>query len=311
LYYMNPLVSVIIPTYNRATLLPRAIESVRQQTHENWELIVVDDGSQDGTEAVVKSLQDPRIRYERHEVNRGVSAARNTGLRLAQGQWVAFLDSDDYWRREKLAVQLETARNSRLKNVGIVLCAMEIQETGKTWVNVPKVRGNVFYKMLGRGTTVASGTPTYLVKHRPGQPIAVFDERISYGEDWDYVLAIARTYAVEFTPESLVKVERAHGMSRLMDADDKKRLEAFEHIVNKQSRENGNSRAGLVGNVFLARAHSRHWSNASVVRAKLKAARRYAPLAWQVYLLIAASYTKRQIFVRCYHWMDKLRLLPS
>lgn len=97
-----PTVSVVIPTYNRAHLVGRAIQSVLNQTYQDFEIIVVDDGSTDNTEEVVKSFNDPRIRYIRHDQNRGGSAARNTGIKMARGEYIAFQDSDDEWLPEKL-----------------------------------------------------------------------------------------------------------------------------------------------------------------------------------------------------------------
>ena len=93
---MNPEISVIIPTYNHARFLPDALRSVQAQTFENWEAIVVDDGSTDNTPELAASFIDPRIHYIRQE-NRGLSAARNTGIRTAKGRFIALLDADDMW----------------------------------------------------------------------------------------------------------------------------------------------------------------------------------------------------------------------
>ena len=101
-----PLISVIIPTYNRADVVQRAIASVRQQSYPNWQIIVVDDASADDTEALVK-LNCDRLQYIRHQTNLGGSAARNTGIEQAQGEYVAFLDSDDVWLPNKLELQLQ------------------------------------------------------------------------------------------------------------------------------------------------------------------------------------------------------------
>ncbi len=98
----SPTVSVVIPTYNRAHLVGRAIQSVLNQTYHDFEIIIVDDGSIDNTEDVVKSLNDPSIRYTRHDQNRGGSAARNTGIKMARGEYVAFQDSDDEYLPEKV-----------------------------------------------------------------------------------------------------------------------------------------------------------------------------------------------------------------
>lgn len=104
----SPQVSVIIPTYNRAYCLAEAIESVLSQTFQDFELIVVDDGSTDATARIICSYKE-RLRYIRQD-NAGVSAARNAGIRAATGDWIAFLDSDDQWLPEKLAVQIEALR---------------------------------------------------------------------------------------------------------------------------------------------------------------------------------------------------------
>ncbi|HSH55565.1 MAG TPA: glycosyltransferase family A protein [Candidatus Limnocylindrales bacterium] len=87
-------ISIIMPTYNRAYIIKNAIQSVLNQTHKNWELIVIDDGSTDGTDAVVKEIGDDRIVYDQQS-NQGAAAARNHGLELARGNWVAYLDSDN------------------------------------------------------------------------------------------------------------------------------------------------------------------------------------------------------------------------
>ncbi len=100
-----PLISVIIPTYNRADILPRAINSVLEQTYKNFELIIVDDASSDNTSQLIKSINDTRIKYIRHDKNSNGSVARNTGITNAKGEYIAFLDSDDEWKKEKLYEQ--------------------------------------------------------------------------------------------------------------------------------------------------------------------------------------------------------------
>ncbi|WP_026734376.1 glycosyltransferase [Fischerella sp. PCC 9605] len=102
----EPLVSAIVPTYNRADLISYTLDSAIKQSYKNLEIIVIDDGSVDNTEEVVKAIGDPRIRYIRHPSNRGGSAARNTGIEGARGKYIAFLDSDDLWAPEKIELQL-------------------------------------------------------------------------------------------------------------------------------------------------------------------------------------------------------------
>lgn len=117
----NPTVSVIIPTYNRSKMLFRAIQSVLNQTYQDYEVIVVDDGSTDNTEKVIRDLQekDDRIRYVKHEKNKGGAAARNTGIREASVKYIAFLDSDDEWVPEKLQKQINLIEHSS-KQTGVV-----------------------------------------------------------------------------------------------------------------------------------------------------------------------------------------------
>lgn len=100
------LVSIVMPSYNCGAYIAQAISSVLAQTYRHWELLVVDDGSDDDTAAVLSTFSDPRIRYIRHDVCRGAAVSRNTALRMACGRWVAFLDSDDLWDAAKLERQL-------------------------------------------------------------------------------------------------------------------------------------------------------------------------------------------------------------
>ena len=119
-----PLVSVIIPTRNRVEMLCRAVNSVLSQTFDNLECIVVDDESHDNTEKVINSFEDDRLKYFRHEKNKGASAARNTGIRQSQGEFIAFLDDDDEWLDEKLEKQVNLLENLPSK-YGMVYCWMD------------------------------------------------------------------------------------------------------------------------------------------------------------------------------------------
>ncbi|MDH5741281.1 MAG: glycosyltransferase, partial [Nitrospira sp.] len=124
------LVSVVVPTYNRAYCLQRCVNSVLEQSYPHVEVLLVDDGSQDGTEDLVKSRYggDDRVRYV-FQANRGVAAARNRGFSLAQGEFVALLDSDDVWKPWKL--ELQVAVMAHLPEVGMVWTDMEaVDATG-------------------------------------------------------------------------------------------------------------------------------------------------------------------------------------
>ncbi|NJL52681.1 MAG: glycosyltransferase family 2 protein, partial [Hydrococcus sp. SU_1_0] len=128
---VHQLVSVIIPTYNRADLILRAIASVVAQSYANLEIIVVDDASSEDIPEAIAQIDDPRLKYIRHDTNLGGSVARNTGIKHAQGQFVAFLDSDDVWLPDKLQSQLAGITN--LKEVDNLVCYSKFQSSPKVF----------------------------------------------------------------------------------------------------------------------------------------------------------------------------------
>lgn len=104
---MEDLVSIIMPSYNTEKYIKKSIASVIKQTYQNWELIIVDDCSTDNTDDIIKKFDDVRIRYIKNKRNFGAAISRNRALRLAKGRWIAFLDSDDLWKVQKLEKQLK------------------------------------------------------------------------------------------------------------------------------------------------------------------------------------------------------------
>ena len=105
--FVNKLVSIIMPSYNTELYIKKAILSVINQTYKNWELIIVDDCSSDNTDLIVKEIKDNRIKYFKNCKNSGAAISRNKALKQANGKWIAFLDSDDLWKPQKLEKQLE------------------------------------------------------------------------------------------------------------------------------------------------------------------------------------------------------------
>ena len=205
----SPTVSVIIPTHNRAHLVGRAIRSVLNQTYQDFEIIVVDDGSIDTTEKVVRRFDDDRIRYIRHGENKGGSAARNTGIKAAKGKYIAFLDSDDEWLPEKLEKQTRAFENEDLQ-VGVVYAKfVNINENGESLdKNVAKCEGFAFRQLLSsnRVGTVSS----VMVRSECFQKVGGFDETLPSCQDWDMWLRLARHYKFHFIPEVLVKYFKQH-----------------------------------------------------------------------------------------------------
>lgn len=195
-----PIVSVIIPTYNRSHLVTRAIRSVLHQTYQNLEVIVVDDASTDNTSDVVGTLGDERIKYIRHSGNKGASAARNTGIEAAGGELIGFLDSDDEWLPEKLQRQVDkfdsTSANVGLVYGGYIIIDDETKQRIKQ--EKPKLRGCVFQELLKEDFV---GSPTPLVKRECFQKVGVFDEDLRFGEDWDMWFRISQHYEFDFVSE--------------------------------------------------------------------------------------------------------------
>lgn len=192
----EPSVSVVIPTYKRATLVPRAIRSVLNQTYRHLEVLVVDDCSPDDTGSVVQAIADDRIRYLRHETNKGLaSAARNTGIRAATGEFIAFLDDDDEWRPDKLEKQIPA-----MKDYDAVLC-MAAADGCPARVHR---RPSITLEDLRKG----SFCPSSLLAKASVLRDVMFDESLRQGEDWDELIRIGQRYRIGWIPEPLLLYNR-------------------------------------------------------------------------------------------------------
>jgi glycosyltransferase involved in cell wall biosynthesis len=201
---VSPLVSIVIPTYNRARLLRRAIQSVLNQTYQNFELIIVDDYSTDNTESMVKSFRDDRIRYLQHSKNRGAVAARNTGIKAAKGEYIAFQDSDDVWLPEKLDKQIR-AFISGSPSIGVVYTSyLLLGENGDRFYYPPSdvklTEGDLYYPLLECNFI---GTPTAVVKKACFEKVGVF-ENFPRLQEWSLWLRISRHFCFRHIDEPLV-----------------------------------------------------------------------------------------------------------
>ena len=157
----NELVSIIMPTYNCAKFIKETIESVLNQTYENWELVIVDDCSNDNTEEIVESFNDKRIKYHKLEKNSGAAVARTTAMKMAIGNYMAFLDSDDLWKKEKLEKQLEFMKKN---NYNFTCTAYEqIDEEGNKLNKVIKTKKKANYNRILLDCPVGNSTVMYNV----------------------------------------------------------------------------------------------------------------------------------------------------
>jgi glycosyltransferase involved in cell wall biosynthesis len=197
-----PKVSVVIPAYNRAATVVRAMRSVLTQSVRDLELIVVDDASTDGTPEAVESVGDPRVRLLRHDTNRRAGAARNTGIRAARGEYVAFLDSDDEWLPGKLERQL--AYMEETPGVAASCTGFLLVKGGEVF---PKVPRRLTYRRMFTGCDLGPGT-TLIARRGVFGEVGLNDERLYRYEDWDWALRYAALHPMGLLPEPLARVHR-------------------------------------------------------------------------------------------------------
>jgi glycosyltransferase involved in cell wall biosynthesis len=204
-------VSVIIPAYNYGRFLGEAIQSVLDQTFQDWELIVVDDGSTDNTREVVTAFADPRIHYV-YQQNQGNPAARNAALKLVTGEYVAFLDADDVWFPEKLEKQVAQL-DSLPPTVGLVYADVYLFNhedgtiIGRFFQGRTPPRGRIFRELLDAEGWFISDTGS-LIRREVFQRVGLYDESFSWYEDWEMWVRIAAAYEVEALDEPLARCRR-------------------------------------------------------------------------------------------------------
>lgn len=235
----TPRISILVPTFNRATLIPFAIKSILCQTETNVELLILDDASTDNTREVIgEFLKDPRVRYIVHPKNIGITANRNYGLSIAQGEYIAMLDSDDVWSDEcKLKRQLEFMdMHSEYGLVGTF--AQKIDDKGEIIIS-DKLRhkiGNIF-----RGAADSTIRRFFMLKNQFAQSsvlirkkaldeVGWYDEKLLIWEDYELWLRIGEKYKLRNIPEALTQL-RIHSGS--ISADKKSTyLDTELHIIS-------------------------------------------------------------------------------
>jgi len=225
-------ISVVIPTYNRKHTLPRAIASVLNQTLQPTEIIMVDDGSTDGTADWIQETY-PRINPIRQS-QKGVSTARNIGIKSAKCDWIALLDSDDEWLPDKLERQVEAFN----QNPGIKLChTEEIWIRNGVRVNQKKKHqkygGHIFEKCLD----MCRISPSSAIFHQSLlDDVGYFDEAFSICEDYDLWLRITAEYPVLFLDEPLIKKYGGHRdqLSIVPDGIETYRIQVLEKLIQQK-----------------------------------------------------------------------------
>lgn len=250
-----PTVSVIIPTYNRADVLPRAIDSALDQTLSDVEVIVVDDASTDHTESVVTSYDDPRVTYLSHETNQGGSAARNTGIAESSGDYIALLDSDDEWAPTKLQRQVETIERRSDEWVA-AYCGTTIvddESSNRLWERVKSFVGGhqsregaeggekLVKEILMENLHTSAGS-TLVVESDVVERIDGFDESFERYQDTEFLIRVLKQGKLAYVDEPLLRrypsggpsadaVRRANTHFLQTFADDVVELETRGHDV--------------------------------------------------------------------------------
>lgn len=298
------LVSVIIPTHDRAHLVTRAIQSVLEQKYGHLELLVVDDASTDDTRRVVKALADPRLLYARHEQNRGAPAARNTGIEMSSGEYIAFLDSDDHWLPGKLQEQMRVFHRSG-PEVGLVYTGIEVVDllTGahlKT--RVPRHRGHILRELL-RHNVVVGSTSTAVIRRTYLHQSGLFDESLPARQDIDLWIRLAKRCSFDFV-DQILAVIRVHA-DRITEDSDARIAGAklvFEKIRDDLVEE------GLLseGYHFLARELCKS-GRMKEGRAYSSKAIRTFPLPIKYYGTFLSSFLGSQWFSRIQHTWGALK----
>ena len=268
-----PVVSVVIPTYNRLPKVKDAIDSVLSQTYRDFEFWVVDDGSTDGTGEALRVFGN-KIKYISQD-NRGASAARNLGARVSRGKYLAFLDSDDLWEPEKLEIQVKCME----ENPQFPLCY-----TDEIWIRKgirvnPKKRhgkysGWIFEKCLPLCIISPSSA---LMRRALFEETGGFDETLPVCEDYDFWLRVTCRYPVLFIDQKLIIKKGGHGdqLSIRSWGNDRYRIMALEKLLSSQNLKAEEKR--MAAEELVRKSHI--LSRGFYKRGKGEEGRRYEELA--------------------------------
>lgn len=233
----EPKVTVVIPTYNRSDLLPRAIKSIQNQTYQNYELLVVDDASTDNTDELMEQFISDKIKYIKLDENVGQCIARNKASEKATGEYIGFLDSDDEWLPEKIEKQIKLFQNSPVENVGAVYCGfIEKDEVlNKTEViNRDNLRGHIYDRFLSG--FCPSTTSMFLVKMEAYRKVNGFDGELITFVDYDLWLRISKAgYGFDYVDEPLIVKYEHQGDQMAKNLD--KRLKGLSQFLGKWGDE--------------------------------------------------------------------------
>jgi glycosyltransferase involved in cell wall biosynthesis len=287
-----------MPAYNCASYIEEAIDSVLAQTFQDFELIIINDGSFDDTERRLAKFQT-RIRYV-SQVNRGVSTARNVGIGLAQGELISFLDADDTWLREKLSCTLDAARAHPTCGIiasDLLMFDKDGVSNPSRFKDFPVENGNVAEKLLFHNWLTPSAVT---VRRVCFDSVGTFDEEIGWGEDWMMWLRIALGFPIYHIPEVLVRY-RVHPASATQSAPEKEFLSLLKAFGKIEKMEAAPEQwPQLVRQHAFRVCMNRGLGNLSSLdlpraRDKFRSAVKYNPQSVRARLMLAITWAPRSV----------------
>ncbi len=254
-------ISVVIPTYNRAGVLPRAIDSVLNQTYDNYEIVIADDGSTDNTREVVQSYEFDRINYIRHESNKGQNVTRNTGITNAKGKYISYLDSDDVLFKNHLKVVVDKLDSlseefagvytGRQTDHGDYLVTNEVHEGELTLEELFR-SGNAYQHI--------AGSISLTFRNKIIEDVGLHDESVTAGTDLDYFIEILKKYKLYGINQPLCK---AFKQADSVSIDTKKVIQGEKRLVNKHGHIlNSATKARRFYNIGIAYAAQKNITKA-------------------------------------------------
>ena len=286
-----PFISVILPTYNRSGVLKRAIDSVMEQSYKNFELIVVDDGSTDDTHHVLEQYGNKLIYIQQQ--NRGVSAARNTGIRTSKGQYIAFIDSDDKWKESKLDEQICYFNEHRQDNLALVCTDAETIDVNGRYHKrrrfMPR-NSSCVLDVVDVFRDPYLGLPTVMIRADLVNKDSVFDESLKSAEDIDLYLRLMVNRKAGYIHKKLVDVYQSNNSlsTSITSYDDNLRvitgfLEQHKELFTSHESEINQ----LMHGVFMDYAKTLLWKrNSKASREQSRKAMRYKLSASSVFLYL-------------------------
>jgi len=230
----QPLVSVIIPTFNRENLIVRSVQSVLKQTYKNIELIIVDDGSTDNTKTVLDGINDLRLKLIQTDGRKGANYARNLGVSNSQGDLIAFQDSDDVWQVDKLQIQVEKLIN--LEMDAVFSSFIRVSDNG---VGLLPFKNNIKDMTSRDGMVVLEdclranviSTQVLLIKKSVFNQLNGFDNSLKRLQDWDFAIRLLEKYKVYFVNKTLATVyEQKDSITLIIGAAEAREILMKKHL---------------------------------------------------------------------------------